>query len=140
MDYGDFSRFIIINFIAAFIISVLVCFLISTLKINDGIYLGAFVGLYVFSVFGIDSMVAKDVIANDNSRLVLAIVCIIIYCLAFSYIIPIIFGPDVLSTSRTIASMGYDGIGSGITLNREFYLTVFSLIMLAVNYFHSKEG
>ena len=140
MRIADFLRYTVLAFIAAVLITLMLYIGLDSLKIQDLIYLSALCGMYVFAVWGINTLVDAEVIANDYSRFVLAIVFILVYSAVFVWLIPYCFGPDVISGSHTLASWGYSGAGSDIILNKEFYLTVFGVIMLIVNYMDYRKG
>lgn len=140
MRIGDFLRYTILAFIASILITLLLYIGLDSLKIQDLIYLSALFGMYVFAAYGINLLVDAEVIPNNGSRFVLAIIFIVIYCLVFVWLIPFCFGPNVISSSHTLASWGYNGVGSGIVLNKEFYLTVFGVIILIVNYLDYRKG
>lgn len=140
MRIGDFLRYTILAFIASILITLLLYVGLDSLKIKDIIYLSALFGMYVFAAYGINLLVDAEVISNDYSRFILAIIFIVIYGVAFVWLIPQCFGPDAISGSHTLASWGYNGVGSGIVLNKEFYLTLFGVIILIVNYLDYRKG
>ena len=140
MEIGNFFRYTVLAFIASIFITLLLYVGLDSLKIEDVIYISAFCGMYVFAAFGINLLVDNGVIENNYGRFVLAIVFIIIYCLVFVYLIPYCFGPDALSNSHTLASWGYVGVGSDIVLNKEFYLMLFAVIVLIVNYLDYRKA
>lgn len=140
MRIGDFLRYTVSAFIASILITLLAYVGLDSLKIADLIYLSALCGMYVFAVYGINLLVDAEVISNGYSRFVLAAVFIVIYAVVFVWLIPQCFGPNVLSGSHTLASWGYNGVGSDIVLNKEFYLTVFGVIVLIVNYLDYRNG
>lgn len=134
MRIADFFRYTVLAFIASIFTTLLLYYGLNTLKIGDAIYVSAFCGMYVFAAFGINLLVDNDVIPNSYVRFILAIVYIVIYAVVFIHLIPYCFGPDALSNSYTLASLGYGGVGSDIVLNKEFYLELFGVIVLIVNY------
>ena len=140
MRIGDFFRYTILAFIGSvFITYILYCGL-SSLKIEDLIYISAFCGMYVFAAFGVNLLVDNGVIPNNYLRFVLAIAYIVIYSVVFVCFIPYCFGPDALAGSHTLASWGYTGVGSDIVLNKEFYLGLFGAIVLIVNYLDYRKA
>lgn len=134
MRIADFFRYTVLAFIASIFTTLLLYYGLNTLKIGDAIYVSAFCGMYVFAAFGINLLVDNDVIPNSYVRFILAIVYIVIYAVVFIHLIPYCFGPDALANSYTLASLGYSGVGSDIVLNKEFYLELFGVIVLIVNY------
>ena len=140
MRIGDFLRYAVLAFIASILITLLAYIVLDSLKVEDLIYLSALCGMYVFAAYGINLLVDDGVISNGYPRFVLAIAFIVIYSCVFVWLIPYCFGPDVLSGCHTLASWGYDGVGSDIVLNKEFYLTLFGVIVLLVNYLDYRKG
>ena len=134
MKYADFFRFTIIAFISSILITLMLYIVLSSFKIGELIFVAAFFGMYVFAGYGINLLVDNEVIPNNYSRFLLAIIFIIIYSIVFVYMMPMLYGPEVISTSNTLASWGYSGAGSDIVLNKEFFLTLFAIIVLIVNY------
>ena len=140
MRIGDFLRYAVLAFIASVLITLLAYIGLDSLKMGDLIYLSALCGMYVFAAYGINLLVDAEIISNGYSRFVLAAVFIVIYSCVFVWLIPYCFGPDVLSGSHTLASLGYNGVGYDIVLNKEFYLAVFGVIVMAVNYLDYRKG
>ena len=140
MNIGDFLRYTILAFIASILITLMLYIGLDSLKMGDLIYLAGFCGMYVFAAYGINLLVDAEVIPNNYSRVVLAIIYIAVYSVVFVWLIPQCFGPEVISGSHTLASWGYNGAGSDIVLNKEFYLTLFGVIVLMVNYLDYRKG
>lgn len=140
MDIGDFFRYTILAFIASVLITLLLYVGLDSLKIEDVIYVSALCGMYVFAAWGINLLVDNDVIPNNYVRFVLAIIYIGVYAVVFVYLIQYCFGPDALANSHTLARWGYDGIGSDVVLNKEFYLMLFAVIVLMVNYLDYRKA
>lgn len=140
MNIGDFFRYTILAFIASILITLLLYVGLDSLKIEDLVYISAFFGMYAFAAFGINLLVDNEVIPNNYVRFVLAIIYIIVYAVVFVCLIPYCFGPDALANSHTLASWGYSGVGSDIVLNKEFYLELFGVIILLVNYLDYRKA
>ena len=137
MDFNGLLRIMIINFIAAVLITVIVWFCLYTTQLPDIMYLGAFFGLYVFAYFGINTIVDDEIIPNNYYRVILAIICIIIYLIVFMFMMPMIFGSNVFPADHTLASIiPYDGVGSDLVLSTNLYLAIFSIIVLALNVYY----
>ena len=137
MDFNGLSRIMIINFIASIMITIIVWFCLYTTQLPDVMYLGAFFGIYVFAYFGINTIVDDEIIPNNYYRVILAIICIIIYLIVFMYMMPLVFGPNVFPADHTIASIiPYNGPGSDFVLSTNLYLAIFSLIALVLNVYH----
>ncbi|WP_407422913.1 hypothetical protein [Methanobrevibacter sp.] len=140
MGIADFLRYTILAFIASILITLLLYIGLDSLKIKDLIYLSALFGMYVFAAYGVNLLIDNEIVPNNYSRFVLAIIFIAIYSVVFIYLIPQCFGPDSISHSHALASWGYFGIGSEIVLNKEFYLTIFGVFVLIVNYLDYRKG
>lgn len=140
MNVGDFLRYTILALIASILITLMLYIGLDSLKMGDLIYISAFCGMYVFAAYGINLLVDAEVISNNYSRFVLAIVYIAVYSVIFVWMMPHCFGPNVISGSHTLATLGYNGAGSDIVLNKEFYLTLFGVIILIVNYLDYRKG
>ena len=140
MRIGDFLRYTILAFIASVLITLLLYIGLNSLKVEGLIYLSALCGMYVFAAYGVNLLVDNGVIADGYSRFVLAAVFIVVYCVVFVWLIPLCFGPDVISASHTLADWGYNGAGSQIVLNKEFFLTIFAVIVLLVNYLDYRKS
>lgn len=140
MKIGDFLRYTVLAFAASIFITLLLYIGLDSLKIEDIIYISALCGMYVFAAYGINLLVDNEVIPNNYVRFVMAIIFINIYGIVFRHLIPYCFGPDVLSNVHTLASWGYNGIGSDIVLDKNFYLKLFGVIVLIVNYLDYKKS
>ena len=140
MKIGDFLRYTVLAFVASIFITLLLYIGLDSLKIVEIIYLSALCGMYVFAAYGVNLLVDNDVIPNNYVRFVLAIIFINIYGIVFRYLIPYCFGPDVLSNVHTLASWGYNGIGSDIVLNTDVYMKIFAVIVLIANYLDYRKA
>ena len=134
MDYLEFSRAMVMNFVGAIVIGIMLWFFLTITHIEYISYLGALVGMYVFAAFGVNRIVDDNLIPNNYSRFILAIVCIIIYGVAFLYIMPMIFGANVFPNPLSFNYGGYD-----IVLTTEMILAIFGLIVLVANYFDYRQ-
>lgn len=117
------------SFLAAIAVTVMLWFFLYTLHIDHVMYLAALVGMYIFAGFGINRLVGHGIIENNASRFILAIVCIVIYSIAFIYIMPMVFGPQVFPEPFDLA-----GYGINLVLTTEMILAIFGLIVLLANY------
>lgn len=95
-------------------------------------YLAALIGMYVFAVYGVNSLINGDVIEEGASRFVLAIVYILIYSVAFIYFMPLVFGANVFP--QPPLNLANFGIGFDMDFTTEIILAIFGLIMLFLNY------
>lgn len=140
MKIGDFLRYTILAFISSIFITLLLYIGLDSLKIADIIYLSALAGMYVFAAYGINLLVDNEIIPNNYVRFVLAIIFINVYGMVFRFMIPYCFGPDALSNAHALASWGYNGMGSDIILNKDFYLKLSGVIVLIVNYLDYRKA
>lgn len=123
MEYGDIVKQMVMHFIIAVVITVMVVFALSTVKIDNLTYLGVFLGLYIFAGYGINRLTTDGLIESFSQKFVLAIICIIIFYLFFVYLMPFIFN---------MAIFGIVKIGSAIALNSLLIFIIFSVIVLMV--------
>lgn len=131
MDGLKFSKSVVMSFLASIVVTVILWFFLYTLHIDYIMYLAPLVGMYVFAGFGINRLVEEGVIENNYSRFILAIVCIVIYSVAFIYLMPLVFGPDVFPQPLNLADFG---IAFDMIFTNEIILAIFGLIVLCINY------
>ena len=136
MNFGEFSRSMAMSFLASIVVTIILWFFLYTLHIDYVVYLAALVGMYVFAGFGMNRLVDENVIENNYSRFILAIVCILIYSVVFIYIMPMVFGPNVFPQPINLVNYG---IGFDFAFSNEIILAIFGLIVLAVNYLDYKN-
>lgn len=136
MNFGEFSRSMAMSFLASIVVTIILWFFLYTLHIDYVMYLAALVGMYVFAGFGMNRLVDENVIENNYSRFILAIVCILIYSVVFIYIMPMVFGPNVFPQPLNLVNYG---IGFDFAFSNEIILAIFGLIVLAVNYLDYKN-
>ena len=129
MNYSEMSRAMLMNFIGAFIITVMVWFFLATLQNEYLPYVAAFLGMYVFAAFGVNRIVDEKTVPNNYWRFILAIFCIVIFAVAFLFIMPMIFGANVFPDPFVL---NYNG--SDIIFNNEMILAICGLIILVVNF------
>ena len=137
MSFGDFTKLMVINFISAIIITVIVCWGLLSVSIDNLFYLGALLGMFVFAGYNVNQLIYQKVIPNKPNRFVIAFVCIVIYSQVFMYIMPIIFGPNVFDVNNSLFGLGQI---AGVELNKEFFLSVFAVIVLLVNFLDYRKG
>lgn len=128
MEIAKFSKSLLMSFLASLVITIILWFGLYTLHIDYVMYLAALVGMYVFAGFGINQMVDDNIIENNASRFILAIVCILIYSVVFIYMMPLVFGPNVFPQPLDLA-----GYGVNLVLTNEIILAIFGLIVLVLN-------
>lgn len=121
------------NFITATIISYVACYFLTTYNIYDGIYLGNLLGVYLFSVFGVNILIEAGQLPNNYLRFIFVIICIIIFDFVFVNITPLLFGPDIFTSLDSILHLTYP-IKLDVPLYKEFYLAMFGIVMLIFNF------
>ena len=131
MNVSEFSKSLLMSFLASIAVTIILWFFLYTLHIDYIMYLAALAGMYVFAGFGVNRLVDDKIIENNSSRFIIAIVCILIYSLAFIYLMPMVFGANVFPQPLDLANFG---IGLEMILTTEMILAIFALIVLIVNY------
>lgn len=124
MQYGEISKMVIMHFIVAVVITVMVVFALSSVKIDNMAYLGVLLGLYIFAGYGINRLDGENLIESKSQKLILAIICIVIFYLFFSCVMPFIFN---------MAIFGLVNVGGTLTLDFQMIFLIFSLLVLAVS-------
>lgn len=133
MKYGEFSRVMVMNFITSTIISYVACSFLTTYNIHDGIYLGNLLGVYLFSVFGVNILIEAGEVPNNYLRFIFVIICITIFDFAFVNITPLLFGADIFTSLDSILYLTFP-VKLNVPLYKEFYLALFGIVMLVFNY------
>lgn len=133
MKRSEVSRVVIINFISAFIITLVACLFLDSFDLIDIMYVANIFGIYFLVVYGIDMLVQSGQIPNDYRRFIIAIIFIIIFDIIFLYLIPFIFGNHAFSSVDYFA-MNLNGAEMNFIFNSKFYLTVFAILMLYFNF------
>ena len=133
MNNSEFSRVVIINFISAFIVTLVACLFLDSFDLMDIMYVANIFGIYFLVVYGIDMLVQSGQIPNDYRRFLIAVIFIVIFDLIFRYLIPLLFGTQVFSSADYLL-MNFNGFELNMILNSKVYLTIFAIIMLYFNY------
>ena len=129
----------VMNFIVSMVITIMVCFALGTIRMDhnffhgDLIYVGALFGMYIFAYFNVNRIIDEKIIPENAYRFILAIVCIVIFNLAFIYLMPLVLGPNVFPNPHPISDFGYAGAGSDFMLGKETYLGICSVIVFIAN-------
>lgn len=137
MNVSEFSRSFFMFLVASIVVTIIFWFFLYTLHIDYVMYLGALIGMYVLAGYGVNSLINDNVIEDNASRFVLAIVYILIYSVAFMYILPLVFGAGVFP-EPPFNLVNY-GIGLDMNFTTEIILAIFGLVMLFVNYLDYKN-
>lgn len=131
MNVSELLRLLLMSFLASIAVTIILWFFLYTLHIDYIMYLAALLGMYVFAGFGINRLVEDNVIENNSSRFILAIVCIAIYSVVFMYVMPMAFGPNVFPAPLNPADYG---IGFDMIFTTEIILAISGVIVLLVNF------
>ncbi len=124
MRYGDFSKTMILTFLTSAFVTVLLCFVLPSLNFDFLVYIAPLCGLYIFSVYSMDLLIDDGVIQNNYFRVILALICIILYIALFVMVMPMVFDSNVILPTVSLANFGLDGL---------LILEIFALIMLLIN-------
>ena len=124
MQYGQVSRLMIMHFIISVIITVMVCFALSTVKIDNIAYLGVFLGVYVFAGYGINRIADEKLIESKSQKIFLVIISLIIFYLFFTYVMPLFF---------SMSAFGIIDLGNNWVFDSQSLLIIFSAIILILS-------
>ena len=80
MNYSVFSKLMITHFVIAVVITLMVSFALSTVKIDNLAYFGVLFGLYVFAGYGINRLIEDNVVEENYQIYVSAIISIFSIC------------------------------------------------------------
>lgn len=133
MGDGSLKRALVFNFISSLIIAIVTSDILDAFGLKGGMYLGNLFGLYFLVVYGVNNMVDARRIPNNYIRFILAIIYIILFDVAFVFIIPLLFGPNAFPPTESLA-LNYNGVVYEILLSKEFYLVLFAVVMLIFNF------
>ena len=133
MEHGDLIRVFVMNFITSLIIAVITCDILYSFRLYGGMYLGNLFGLYFLVIYGVNNIIEAEKIPNNYLRFVLVIIEIILFDIAFLFVIPLIFGANAFPATEYL-SINYNGVLFNAALTKEFYLALFAVAMLLCNY------
>ena len=131
MSESNFSKVIMINFISAIIITLVACYFLKTLHLEEVMHIANIFGLYFLVIYGIDILVESGDVKNNYQRFLLTIALIIIFDIVFLIIVPLLFGNVFTADYLTLI---FDGVRFDLTLDVFFYLSLFALIMIVFNF------
>ena len=123
----------ILNFVSSLIIAIVTCDIFYSFHLYGGMYLGNLFGLYFLVIYGVNNIIEAGKLPNNHVRFILVIIDIIIFDIAFLFIIPILFGANAFPATEFIA-INYNGVQFSVSLTKELYLAVFAILMLIFNY------
>ncbi|WP_405295265.1 hypothetical protein [Methanobrevibacter sp.] len=123
MNYLEFSKLMIMHFAIAVAITFMVVFVLSTVKIDNIAYLGVLFGMLVFAYFGVNRACEEKLIEDNYQKIILTIVCIVIFYLFLVYLMPMVFDMSCFGAIR---------IG-GIVLKAKKIFIIMSIIVLILS-------
>lgn len=126
-------RVLILNFISSLIIAIVTCDILYSFGLKGGMYLGNLFGLYFLVVYGVNNMADARKFPNPVFQLILILIYIVIFDLAFLFVIPLLFGPNAFPATENMA-INYGGTIFNLALSKEFYLALFAVVMLIFNF------
>lgn len=125
-------RVVILNFITSFIIAIVTVNILDAFDLTPGVYLGILFGLYFLVVYGVNNLVEASQIPNNYMRFVFSLIYIIIFDIAFFYVMPMLFGADVFPHVEKLL-IDYGGANLVLNLSIEFYFVLFAIVVLIFN-------
>ena len=99
----------------------MLCFALSTVKIDNLAYLGVLLGVYVFAGYGINRIADEKLIASKSQKIFLVIISLIIFYLFFTYVMPLFFN---------MSAFGIIDFGKNLVFDSQSLLIIFSAIVL----------
>lgn len=133
MNYSEFFKSMFMTFAGSIAITIMFWFFLAISQIDYIQYLGALLGMYVFAAFGVNRVVEDNIVPNNYLRFILAILCIVVFSVAFLYIMPMVFGANVFPDPLSLNFGNFN-----LVLDNNVILTIFGLIVLVANYFDYK--
>ena len=133
----NLARVVVLNFITAFIIALITCDILFSFNLKEVLYIGNLFGLYFFAVYGINMLIQGQKIENSYRRILIALIFIIVFDIAFLIAVPLLFGPDALAPFDSLTLI-FNGVRLDLILSTIVYLVIFGLIILFFNYLLAK--
>ena len=127
------SRVLLLNFISSLIIAIVTCDILYSFGLKGGMYLGNLFGLYFLVVYGVNNLADAREIPSNIYKFILIMAFILLFDVAFLFIIPLIFGPNAFPATEFMA-INYNGVPFNFKLSKEFYLALFAVVMLIFNF------
>lgn len=124
MEYGEISKLMIMHLIIAVVIMIMVCFGLSTVKIDNLAYLGVLFGLYVFAGYGVNRLIEEKLIEKKSHKYILVIFSIMVFYLFFTYLMPLFFNMEVFGIVR---------IGNDLVLDSRLIFAIFSAAVFLIS-------
>ncbi len=133
MASGNLYRVLILNFISSLIIAIVTCDILYSFGLTGGMYLGNLFGLYFLVVYGVNNLVDARQIPDNILKFIVIIAYIVVFDIVFLLVIPLIFGPNAFPATEIIP-INLNGVLFNLTLSKEFYLILFAVVMLILNF------
>ena len=127
------ARYLVITFISSLIITYVICYFLKMHGLKEVLYIACLFGLYFSVIYGVNVLVEEKVIQNNYKRFILVAAYILIFDIVFIALVPFIFKYDLFS-SNDVISLTFNGVKYNLMLNGIFYIILFSIIILILNY------
>lgn len=127
------TRYLVITFISALIITYVICYFLQIHGLKEIIYVSCLFGLYFSVIYGVNVLVEEKVVQNNYKRFLLVAAYILIFDIVFIALVPFIFKYDLFS-SNDVISLTFNGVKYNLMLNGIFYIILFSILILILNY------
>lgn len=127
------TRYLVITFISALIITYVICYFLQIHGLKEIIYVSCLFGLYFSVIYAVNVLVEEKVVPNNYKRFLLVIAYTLIFDIVFIVLVPIIFKYD-LFTSNDVISLTFNGATYNLMLNGIFFIILFSTIILILTF------
>ena len=127
------ARYLVITFISSLIITYVICYFLQIHGLKEIIYVSCLFGLYFSVIYGVNVLVEEKVVENNYKRFLLVATYILIFDIVFIALVPFIFKYDLFS-SNDVISLTFNGVKYNLMLNGIFYIILFSILILILNY------
>lgn len=127
------ARYLVITFMSALIITYVICYFLQIHGLKEITYVSCLFGLYFSVIYGVNVLVEEKVVENNYKRFLLVAGYILLFDIIFILLVPIIFKYD-LFTSNDVIYLTFNGANYSLMLNGIFYIIIFSIIILILNY------
>ncbi|WP_292874460.1 hypothetical protein [Methanobrevibacter sp.] len=127
------ARYLIITFISALIITYVICYFLQMHGLKEVLYIACLFGLYFSVIYAVNVLVEEKVVPNNYKRFLLVVAFILLFDVVFIVLVPFIFKFDLFSTNDVI-SLTFNGATYNLMLNGIFFIALFSVLMLILNY------
>lgn len=127
------ARYLIITFISALIITYVICYFLQMHGLKEVLYIACLFGLYFSVIYAVNVLVEEKVVPNNYKRFLLVVALILLFDVVFIVLVPFIFKFDLFSTNDVI-SLTFNGATYNLMLNGIFFIALFSVLMLILNY------